>query len=175
MAQFNEVQHRQKMPPSLPPDNYFELRLSINTFCALIWTLFGDKCNYYKGLLEVCKTLDQQEVHIIRDSFTADVYRRIAWAILSNGCSFFNTVLIELQFWHGERFRWPTNLIHKITDDVHFAKPIKRPHYPAEWLLTCSSGQAQRATPAGEGDIEWGTIRATTKATPGSQTMANKT
>jgi hypothetical protein len=72
-AQFNEVRRRQKMPPSLPPDNYFELHLSINTFCALIWTLFGDECDYYKGLLEVCKNLVQQKVHIIRDSFTANV------------------------------------------------------------------------------------------------------
>ena len=40
-AQFNEVRRRQKAPPSPPPDNYFELRLSVNTFCALIWTLFG--------------------------------------------------------------------------------------------------------------------------------------
>ncbi len=36
MAQFNKVQRRQKAPPSPPPDNYFELRLSVNTFCALI-------------------------------------------------------------------------------------------------------------------------------------------
>ncbi len=35
-AQFNEVRRRQKTPPSPPPDNYFELRLSVNTFCALI-------------------------------------------------------------------------------------------------------------------------------------------
>jgi hypothetical protein len=72
-AQFNEVWRRQKMPPSPPPDNYFELQLSINTFCTLIWTLFGNECDYYKGMLEVCETLDQQEVHIFRDSFTADV------------------------------------------------------------------------------------------------------
>ena len=86
------------MPPSPPPDNYFELRLSVNTFCALIWTLFGDKCDYCKGLLEVAETLDQQEVHIIRDSFTADICRCITWAILTDGRSFFNTVLIEAQF-----------------------------------------------------------------------------
>ncbi len=118
MAQFNEVRHCQKTPPSPPPDTYFELRLSVNTFCALVWTLFGDKCDYYKGLFEVCETLDLQEVHIIRESFTADVCRCITWAILSNGRSFFNTVLLETQFCRGEQFRWPTSLIYKITDDV---------------------------------------------------------
>jgi hypothetical protein len=65
---------------------------------VLIWTLCGDKCDYYKGLLKVAETLNQQEVHIIHDSFTADVCRRITWAILMDGRSFLNTVLIESQF-----------------------------------------------------------------------------
>jgi hypothetical protein len=139
-AQFNEVWRRQKTPPSPPPDTYFELRLSVNTFCALVWTLFGDKCDYYKGLFEVCKTLDLQEVHIIRDSFTADVCRRIRWAILSNGRSFFNTVLVDAQFLRGEQFWWPTSLIYKILDDVCFAKTINRPFYPTEWLVLAAGG-----------------------------------
>jgi hypothetical protein len=134
-AQFNEVRRRQKTPPSPPPDTYFELRLSVNTFCALVWTLFGEECDYYKGLWEVAETLDLQEVHIIRDSFTTDVCRRITWAILSDGRSFFNTVLVEAQFRNGETFRWPTSLIYKITDDVRYANTITRPFYPVEWLV----------------------------------------
>jgi len=57
-AQFNEVRRRQKTQPSPPPDTYHELRYSINTFCALLWTLFGDECDYYKGMLEIAETLD---------------------------------------------------------------------------------------------------------------------
>jgi hypothetical protein len=111
----------------------------VNTFCALIWTLFGEECDYYKGLLEVAETLDQQEVHIIRDSFTPNVCRRITWAILMDGRSFFNTVLVAAQFRSGERFRWPTSLIHKITDNVRFATAIERPMYPVEWLIPSST------------------------------------
>ncbi len=168
-AQFNEVWRHQKMPPSPPPDNYFELRLSVNTFCTLIWTLFGNKCNYCKGLLEVCKMLDQQEVHIIRDSLTADVRKRITWAILSNGWSFFNTVLVELQFRHGKQFKWPTSLIHKITYNVRFAKPINRPFYPTKWIITSTSGQGMASNlrgkqsrgqqPGNKQGIEKGSIR----------------
>jgi hypothetical protein len=137
--QFKEVRCCQKTPPSPPPDNYFKLRLSVNTFCALFWTLFGDKSNYYKGLHGVCKTLDLQEVHIIRESFTPDVCQRITWAILSDGRSFFNTVLVEAQFRGREKFKWPTLLIFKITDNVHFAQPIDCPFYPQEWLITIQS------------------------------------
>ncbi len=70
---------------------------------------------------------------------------------MSNRRSFFNTVLVELQFWHGERFKWPTSLIHKITDDVRFAKPIECPHYPTKCLLTSSSGQSTGGN-AGRGE-----------------------
>jgi hypothetical protein len=103
--QFNDVRRHQKTPPSPPPDNYFELHLSVNNFCALVWTLLGDTCDYYKGLLKVCDTLDQQEVHIIRDYFTADVCCQITWAILSKGRSFFNTVLVKAQFCRGKCFK----------------------------------------------------------------------
>jgi hypothetical protein len=76
-AQFNDVRRSQKTPLSPLSDNYFELCLSVNTFCALIWTLHGDECNYYNGLLKVYDTLDQQEVHIISDSLTANVCHQI--------------------------------------------------------------------------------------------------
>ncbi len=151
-VQFNKVRRRQKTPPSPPPDTYFELRLSVNTFCALVWTLFGDECDYYKGLFEICETLDLQEVHIIRESFTADVCRRITWAILSNGRSFFNTILVEAQFRRGKRFKWLTSLIHKITGGVQFAKTIERPFYPTKWLIPTAGGPG----PPGAGEAVGG-------------------
>jgi hypothetical protein len=140
-AQFYDVWRCQKTPPSPLPDNYFKLCLSVNTFCALVWTLFRDKCDYYKGLLKVCNTLDQQEVHIISDSFTANMCCRIMWEILSNGRFFFIIVLVKAQFCGGKRFKWPTSLTHKITDNVCFAKPINLPFYPAKWLATTTNRQ----------------------------------
>ena len=137
-AQFNEVRRRQKAQPSAPPDNYHDLHLSVNTFFALIWTLFGKECDYYKGMLEIADTLDLQEVHIIRESFTPDVCRRTSWAIPMDGRSFFNTVLVEFQFRQWQRFKWPTSLIHKIVDDVRYAETIHRPMYPTVRMRSIS-------------------------------------
>jgi hypothetical protein len=113
--------------------------------------LFGDECDYYKGLYEVCKTLDLQEVHIIRDSFTVDICHQIMWAILSDGRSFFNTILVDAQFCRGEQFRWPTSLIHKILDDVQFAKMINRPFYPTKWCVAAAGGQGPAGISGGGG------------------------
>jgi hypothetical protein len=106
----------------------------------MIWTLFGDECDYYKSLFEICKTLDFQVVHIIRDSFTADVCRHITWAIICNGRFFFNTVLVEAQL-------WPMSLIQNIIDDVRYANVIVRPFYPIEWLIM--SGLSGKGTGSG--------------------------
>ena len=63
----------------------------------------------------------------------------------------FNTVLVESQFRCGECFRWPTSLIHKITDDVLFANPIERPFYPTEWFITTPGGQGTAGGGGGGG------------------------
>ena len=156
--QYNEFRERQKQTPSPPPDTYFELRMAVNTFCAFLWTLFGDDCDYYKGMMEVRETLDLQEVHIIRDLFTADICRRITWAILCDGRSFFNTVLVKDQFMSTTPFRWPTSLVHKIVDDVRYARPISRPGFPTEWIVlptqgksTIGTGRNDRTVPADGG------------------------
>jgi hypothetical protein len=102
--------------------------------------LFGDKCDYYKGLFEICESLDLQEVHIIRELFTGDVCCRIKWVILSDGGSFFNNILVEAQFRWGKRFKWPTSLDHKITDNVRYAETNEQPFYPTEWLTSTTGG-----------------------------------
>jgi hypothetical protein len=142
----------------------------------LVWTLFREECGYYKGLLKVCDMLDQQEVHIIRDSITANVCCWITWAILSKGRSFFNTVLVEAQFCRGKHFKWPTSLIHKITDDICFAKPIAHPFYPAEWLISRPQmGRGWLATTRVGEAIGGGTLRGQTKNQTRDNNLRGKT
>ena len=36
-----------------PAATYTDLKLNIGTYCGLLWTIFGDHCNYYKELLKI--------------------------------------------------------------------------------------------------------------------------
>ena len=92
-------------------------------------------------MLEIADTLDLQEVHIIQESFTPDVCRRITWAILTDGRSFFNTVLVESQFRQQQRFKWPTSLIHKTVNNIRYAKTIHSSMYPMEWVIATNNTQ----------------------------------
>ena len=42
------------------PD-YMQLKLNIRTFCALLFTLFGEKCDYYRELVKIHNILDHEE------------------------------------------------------------------------------------------------------------------
>ncbi len=72
-----------------PNGTYLELKLLIGTFCGLLWTLFGLGCDYYHELKKLHKALCARDVSAIREAFTVDKCRRIIWAIIDNGRSFF--------------------------------------------------------------------------------------
>jgi hypothetical protein len=44
-----------------PAATYTDLKLSIGTYCGLLWTLFGNHCDYYKELLQIYRILDREE------------------------------------------------------------------------------------------------------------------
>jgi hypothetical protein len=48
-----------------PPLDYMQLKLNIGTYCALLWSLFGKECDYYKVLLKIHRILDREECFAI--------------------------------------------------------------------------------------------------------------
>ena len=145
-----------------PPENYGDLLLCINTYCAFIHTMFGPECDHYIGLMEVRDTLLLKKVSYIRSKFTVEVCRRITWAIIDDGRAFFDTVMVEGHF-DGSipRPRWPTSNLSRITYEVEYAIPIQRPNFPQNWVVAqvavgaqqqqSKGGTGGRATGAGGG------------------------
>jgi hypothetical protein len=56
-----------------PAANYMDLKLNIGTYCGLLWTIFGDHCDYYKGLLKLYHILDCKECFTIWHTYTKEV------------------------------------------------------------------------------------------------------
>ncbi len=50
---------------SNPVTGLYAVKLSIGTYCALLWSLFGKKCDYYKELLKIHRILDREECFTI--------------------------------------------------------------------------------------------------------------
>ncbi len=93
------LKEKGKTPSSAP--NYMQLKLNIGTFCALLWTQFGDNCDYYKELVKLHRIQDKEECFTIRDAYTKEICARITWAIIDYQRSFFGRNPVSTDFTPG--------------------------------------------------------------------------
>ena len=47
-----------KKDPCPPAANYLVLLHDVGSFCALVWTLFGDQCDYFQNLFDLWTMLN---------------------------------------------------------------------------------------------------------------------
>jgi hypothetical protein len=125
-----------------PASTYTDLKLNIGTYCGLLWTIFGNHCNYYKELLKIYRILDHEECFTIRNAYTREICARITWAIVDEGHLFFGQNPVALDFAPGTMFTFSTCLLEGITDSVRNAIPIQRAMFPCEWMTPLKSPDA---------------------------------
>jgi hypothetical protein len=106
--------------------------MNVATFMALVWVLFGSQCNYYKSLRQIYKTLKLKEVHALKAKFTPEHCQRITWAILDDGCAFFDDVKTTIDFTGPDR-SFPQSYLIDILNNVRYAVPVERASFPDEW------------------------------------------
>jgi hypothetical protein len=117
----------------VPASTHHNVKLNIAMFCAFLWTLFGDKCDYYKEVLKVLRVLESANVYAMRESYSTEVCRCIILAVLHEGHHFFDTKLLSTAFMLGRMAEYPMCLLN-ILDKVHNAEMIQRSTYPQAWL-----------------------------------------
>jgi hypothetical protein len=121
--------------------------LNIGTYCGLLWTIFGDHCDYYKELLKIYCILDCEECFTIRNAYTREVCTRITWAIVNEGHLFFGRNPVASDFAPGTTFVFSTCLLEGIADSVRNAIPIQRAMFPREWMVPLKAADAQFGRP----------------------------
>jgi hypothetical protein len=89
-----------------PAPDYMQLKLNIGTLCVLLWSFFGEQCNYYKELVKLHRILDRKECFTIRDAYTKEICAKITWVIINDGRSFFFQNPVALDFVPGTRFQF---------------------------------------------------------------------
>ena len=76
---------------SLLAHDFGELWSNIATFCALLYTLFGEGCDLYKSMLKILQVLSHPFCMQNKQAYTPEVCCRIAWAIIVDTRSFLMT------------------------------------------------------------------------------------
>jgi hypothetical protein len=102
---------KEKGKTATPAPDYMQLKLNIGTFCALLWALFGDHCDYYKELIKLHRILDREECFTVRDAYTKEICARITWAIIDDGQSFFGGNLVSTDFTLGTQFQFSVSCL----------------------------------------------------------------
>ena len=110
---------RSKGVQRMPPNTHADLRIALNTFCALIWTLFSNECNYYKGLLNVRNILLSETVLSMRSKYTPHTICSYFWAIINDGCKYLETKLLKQHFMTGTPL-FPSLLLYVILHNICF-------------------------------------------------------
>ncbi len=93
---------------------------------ALLWVLFGDRCDYYCNIYKIHAIMDLPEVQQLCSKFTSEIVRRITWAIIDDGRSFFNTVLTQQDFDRWGVIAFPQPFLAGVLENIHFCNPIQQ-------------------------------------------------
>jgi hypothetical protein len=63
-----------------PPNDLTELRQNIAAFCALLCCLFGEGCDLYRSMLNICGILNNPFSSQNKTAYTPEVCKCIIWA-----------------------------------------------------------------------------------------------
>ena len=119
------------------PDNYDELMRCLGTYCALLHTLFGSKCLFYRNCYKLWATMNSDFVYGKRDKFVAITCRRIVWALIEEARLYFSHRLSVDDFLNAvmpEDIPYPTCSLAVIIQCVRDGAQIERSTFPDSWM-----------------------------------------
>ena len=132
-----------------PPEDYNELMMNLATFCALLWSLFGEKCDYYIKCLALYRAMEDTPVFVMRRNFSPLLCRQMTWAIIEDGRRYFSRILTKRHFETSTQsgaIVFPKSLLDDINQAAVYLTPINRPSFPSEWKPDYQ-GNRKRAAP----------------------------
>ncbi|KAL3772726.1 hypothetical protein ACHAWU_004971 [Discostella pseudostelligera] len=130
---------------SVCPEDYNELLRCLGTYCALLHTLFGPRCAFYKHCFILWETMESEYVYERRRFFSPVLCRQIVWAIIEEGRAYFSQRMSPDDFIGVNHYDivYPKSGLIKLDDFIRQQSPIVRSSFPATWV---AGGAAARLT-----------------------------
>ena len=124
-----------KYDPRPAPDDYNELLRCIGTYCALLHTLCGPRCQFFRHCYAVWATLDSDHVADRRQFFSPTFCRQITWAIIEDGRSYFSQRMTPDDFLveDVDEIEFPTSTLNEIVPFLRHQTPVVRSTFPLQW------------------------------------------
>ena len=129
---FKEALSLLSSTPKRPPENYYSLKLNIATTCAMLFVLFGIKCDMYIKLLGLLNVLKEDDCVDCSGAFTPLLCRQISWAVYTDMRKFFAQKKMPQDF-RTQKPTFPKSLLQGIYEAVTYQNPILRSTFPTAW------------------------------------------
>lgn len=92
------LEKKESMPTGI---GYHELKLDLGTFCALLWVIFKDCCDYFKNCFTFLTMLDSENKFANEHHFIPLIFWKIRWAALNGSRQYFFPTLTVDNFASG--------------------------------------------------------------------------
>ena len=117
-----------------PPHDFGELRSNISTFCALLFTLFGEGCDLYRSMMSILQILSHPFSMQNKQAYSPEVVRRIIWAIIVDTRSYFDDIKLADDFLEqGQYLQFPVSTLEGDFMAIKHGIKIQRHNFPSEW------------------------------------------
>lgn len=123
---------------ALCPEDYNSLTKCIGTYCALLHTLFGSKCQFWIHCMALLGVLNSDVVSEKQHAFTPLFCRQVIWAIVEDGRAYFSKQLTVDDFLgvHPDDIAYPESTLVELKPHLRNQSPIHRSTFPPQWLMT---------------------------------------
>jgi hypothetical protein len=132
---FAESMELSKGDPVTPPDTYNELCKMANTWCALLFSVFGEHGSLCNKTLGLCDTLATESVALKEGSFTASLCRQITWAKIDDARQVFHQRMHEDELLLRVP-NFPISHLDDIATNVRNVEEFNRATFPTKWLVS---------------------------------------
>jgi hypothetical protein len=107
---------------------------NIATFCALLFTLFGEGCDLYQSMCQILQILSHPFCMQNKQAYTPEECRRITWAIIVDTRSFFDDIKLAEDFLeHGDYMQFPASTLEGDFMSIKHCIKIQQHNFPPEW------------------------------------------
>ena len=117
------------------PYDFGELRSNIATFCALLFTMFGEGCDLYRSMLQILQILSHPSCMQHKHAYTPEVVRHIVWAIIADTRSFFDDIkLVDDFVEQGDYMQFPASTLEGDYMSIKHGIKFQCHNFPTEWM-----------------------------------------
>ena len=121
-----------------PPNNFLKFKRAVATYAAKQWTLFGDHCPFYKGLVDIRNTMELGSCQAQQESYKPLLCRQYSWAIMVDCQTFFMQTVSKDEFTRamrsGSNINFPVSDLSSIVNNVLHGTHVFRLSFPKAWL-----------------------------------------